>query len=600
MTDERDPISRYLPDALRAFIEQEYYAQVNAQAHLERFARSPEFLARPADHLALYSDHGVVHVSDVAHQILRVLDTIHGVLIAPRDSARREFMRGYGVICAYLHDMGMRDFSPYGRAMHSQFAMHEVFQSHFARWLALLWDENWGNLAWRLDRLSDMGALLQEPKRVLREMLSLSVCHSKSTVPGEVLSNPPALRALMQRILGTSLPHLYRQKHPAPPDAPPPDGPAQNETARAQYANFDAEAFAWLVSDHADVRCLVADVTDTLRALRCADALRQRGTTLKTSGGYQVFTDRMTANALHALKQEDGTTFLLQAGSIISAGEANIAASELTREGDLRIAFHRGAFPSEDIVQRAAHQAAVIVDDVQIDILDTFARAPGLPARGENAPPKDAGRIQILLESVDDNMAFAGQVRAELARLNPHTEGRARVVPSLQKVSDWERARSLSTPDVDWDEPKRRDALARMAAKGLKTEGIDIHRAFVDVKLFSLAAGETLMEAGAPSAFVYVPLSDGLTGTPLGGYAPFPVHAWEPLNTGVIRGSERNATIRCEKDMSVLVIPKEVYLREWHHTYTLDELISLLASPSLLVEAPPPFWPPQSLANEGQ
>jgi hypothetical protein len=31
------------------------------------------------------------------------------------------------------------------------------------------------------------------------------------------------------------------------------------------------------------------DVVDTLRALRCVDALCQRGTVQKTSGGYQVF-----------------------------------------------------------------------------------------------------------------------------------------------------------------------------------------------------------------------------------------------------------------------------------------------------------------------
>ncbi|MEM7018879.1 MAG: ATP-binding protein, partial [Pseudomonadota bacterium] len=36
------------------------------------------------------------------------------------------------------------------------------------------------------------------------------------------------------------------------------------------------------------VQTMVQDVVDTLRALRVADALRQRGTTLKTSGGYEI------------------------------------------------------------------------------------------------------------------------------------------------------------------------------------------------------------------------------------------------------------------------------------------------------------------------
>ena len=85
-----------------------------------------------------------------------------------------------------------------------------------------------------------------------------------------------------------------------------------------------------------------------------------------------------------------------------------------------------------------------------------------------------------------------------------------------------------------------------------------------------------MIKAGAPSTFVYIPLGDGLKIVPLGGYQSFSVSAWMPLgNTGVIRGDVRNADVVAEKDVSLLMIPKEIYLRYWYAPYSPDELKSL-------------------------
>jgi hypothetical protein len=78
---------------------------------------------------------------------------------------------------------------------------------------------------------------------------------------------------------------------------------------------------------------------------------------------------------------------------------------------------------------------------------------------------------------------------------------------------------------------------------------------------------------------VYVPLGDGLRVVPLGGYASFSVQAWMPLgNTGVIRGAIRNGTVIAERDVGALMIPKDVYLRHWHHTYTEAEILERLSA----------------------
>ena len=64
---------------------------------------------------------------------------------------------------------------------------------------------------------------------------------------------------------------------------------------------------------------------------------------------------------------------------------------------------------------------------------------------------------------------------------------------------------------------------------------------------------------------------------PLGGYASFSVGAWMPVGiTGIIRGAARNATITAQTPVTLLMIPREVYLNEWHRTYAPEELRDLL------------------------
>ena len=69
----------YLSAPVREYLEQAFYARVNEQAKLENLIRDPSFLENVAKNPAFYSDHGIVHVRDVARQILRVLQTINGV-----------------------------------------------------------------------------------------------------------------------------------------------------------------------------------------------------------------------------------------------------------------------------------------------------------------------------------------------------------------------------------------------------------------------------------------------------------------------------------------------------------------------------------------
>lgn len=142
MTSELD---RWLSPQIRTTLEQRYYAVVNRRARFEELLRDPTFLAalRTGEpHVGLFSDHGVVHARDVASQLLRVLERVQGQLIPRRPAWRQAWMQGYGTLLAYVHDIGMIDFSAFGRAMHPEFAAQSLFSAEMNDLVEIIWGEN--------------------------------------------------------------------------------------------------------------------------------------------------------------------------------------------------------------------------------------------------------------------------------------------------------------------------------------------------------------------------------------------------------------------------------------------------------------------------
>lgn len=577
---ESNILDVYLPEKLRARLEETYYLPINQRATLEYLAgHSREFLVEsPA---ALYADHGVVHVRDVAARILEVLDEVNGVLI-PRRSERdvEKFLKSYGVLLALLHDIGMKEFTPFARAMHPELASQLIFSPEFDGIVDEIWSENYGNLAWRLLNLARTQDLEQPPEMVLRELMAMCVCHSKSKVPSILLSQPAELRGVMQRSVGVDLHTLHSiQKQKTPPgELSGLISAERREHLQRYYANFESESFCWMISEAPGARRLLQDVVDTVRALRCADALRQRGTVQKTSGGYEVFVSQQTGNALCSLRSGDDQLFLMELDLPLSAGEANVAGSGLTHDGDLRVAFHRGSFADAQAVQRAAGYAAAVLQDISEDIVGSFEHPLEQSVFHElPRPTRSAEEIRILLENTDDNPAFVPMVIEHLHALNPLAAARCRAVPSLHNTTLRESQRYLNGKEVDWDRARRQSLLDKIRASGQKIGQIDVEHAFREVREITLEAGEVLIEAGTPAGFVYLPLGDGLHITPLGGYQSLSIKGWFPVGaTGVIRGASRNAHVTAGQKIAVLVIPKEVYLRYWCWPYTFQEMREIL------------------------
>jgi hypothetical protein len=571
------PPERYLSTWVRERIEQSYYARVSEQAKLENLIRNPMFKKDAERHPAFYSDHGVVHVRDVARQILRVLQIINGVLIPRRTVQQMEsFLYGYGVALAYLHDIGMSDLSPFGRAMHPEFAAQSVFDGSLDDVVDAMWNDNCGNIAWHLSQLFRAGTIKRDPQIVFRELLAMSIGHSKSKVSVVVLDDPVALQHQMQIVIGYNLRHLYSLQQTAKGKPLPEDFPFDEESPEFLgkfYSDFMTESFDWLTDESEGARELVSDITDTLRALRCADAFRQRGTVEKTSGGYEIYASQKTGDCVIALRLGGNRLFMMELpNNPDGAGESNISSSEFNPDGNVRISFHRGAFENHQAQNRSAFCTAHVIGDFLHDTVDSFRRATPIPS------VKSSEDILVLLESTDDDPRFTELVRHQLCQFNSKVARQIEIVPSLRNVSELERERYLAAEVLDWHVAQRQSFLDKMNRAGQKLSNFDPLQGFKHVRLSELQTGEKLIEAGTPSAFVYIPLGDGLKIIPLGGYQSFSVAAWMPLGTtGVIRGDIRNADVVAEQNITLLIIPKEIYLRYWYVPYTPLELKNLLS-----------------------
>lgn len=564
----------HLPPDLRAHLERRFWRPIEAQAKLESLVHDPSFFADPGRHPAMFADHGVVHVRDVANGLVHLVETVDGVLLAGRPPARRGFIATYGVALAYLHDIGMVDMSPVGRRVHPEYAAHAAFWPELSPLVGHLLEE--GAVRSRLDEVADADPFDAPLEVVVRELLSLTVAHSKTAVPVALLDDRAAFRREMQRIVSTSLDE-HRARAAARLGIAV--APSRNGREPAMDAAIDhAASFAWLARDDGPQGQLADDAIDAVRVLRAADVLRQRGTALRTSGGYEVCFDARTARAVCTLRSATGdAAYVITYEDARGAGEANIRVAYVTSHGHLRIAFHHGAFGGGD--EAAASAAASVgnaIIDIQADVLPSF---DGAPARGLPAPAVQPGGMRIQLEQPGDDPAFADAVAALLLALDPALAGRLEVVANLEDASAEERARFLAAEPIDGAGALAAQIVERLDAHGGGTAGLDRSTAFNEVVRATLRPRETLVAAGSSPSFAYVPMGPGLVVLPSGGYAPTSLNPWVPVaTTGVIRGAERNSEVVAVQAVDVVMIPAERYAREWLRPLGPEQLRALLAA----------------------
>lgn len=605
--EQNASIHNVMPQHILDKINARYYGVIPKLVDFEHIIKNPEiFSSAIRKNTAFYSDHGFNHAVNVASQVPIILNAISGIHIPKRDKKRHDFICNYGILLGCIHDIGMSDVSIFGREMHGEFVAQEMFAPNFKSIFNAMWDENVGNIPWTLLFMRNEGIIQEPPELVFRELLSLSCCHRKLLVPVKILNDPAYLRKQMQYFVGNNLHYQYYGKEIEAAEhtlnqakkkavseheiekhvhqlkmaqknlqeiSSDEDANKKLHAQLAQYyENFANDSFKWLLNENIKAQKFICDIIDTLRVLRCADALRQRGTDLKTSAEYQIFVSQFTANAIFALTSKKRKMYFLELSDKISCGEANVASLVFTKEGDLRFEFHRGFFHSKTAIDHALSSLIQIIAQLDYDICDTFIRPK---ADVENFTPLK--RPKLLLETTDDNPNFTNDLATGLIAIKPNLKDTIEIVPSLHNISYDEYQYYINGKKVDWTVNKVKAFLKRIAKFGYKIAHIDVHKAFANTRIIEIKAGYTLFEAKTSSGFVYFPLNNGLEGLPTRSYSLFTVAPFTPLgSTGVVRGDIRNATIVAKNRVKLLAIPKDDYLSYWHATYTAEEFGELI------------------------
>ncbi|HET7828577.1 MAG TPA: hypothetical protein VFL03_03375 [Candidatus Limnocylindrales bacterium] len=547
----------WLAPAVRRDLEERLWRPIGDQATMERLLDDPAFFADPGHHPAMFADHGVVHARDVALGVIRFVDVADGVVLPGRPGARRSFLTQLGVVTAYLHDIGMVDMSPQGRRLHAVVAQQAAFGPEVDALIAHLLAE--GPIRERLELVESVAPFDVPRETVIRELVALSVIHSKSVIPASLLEDRVALRGLLQRLAFTSLDEL-RATHPLPSAE---DAAPLAVSADAAPHPDPARAWSWLVAGTGAHAELADDAVDAMRVLRVADVLRQRGTVLRTSGGFEICMDAETAHAVCTLRPASGdAAYVLTYDDPRGAGEANIREARVTPRGHLRIAFHRGRFGTPEATRRAVASTANVVLDIESDVLPSFR---AMTAGGGTTPPAHPpGSMRLRLERPADRPSFADEVAAEVVALRPSLAPLIELGADTQSADAHERDRFFASIPLETDGPEVDELLRRMGERGADVSGLDRTEALLEVGRVTVGPGEVLVRRGSAPAFVYVPMGEGLVVRPVGGYAPAPLPAWVPVGTtGVIRRAERNSDITAERDVEVVVIPGERYARTW-------------------------------------
>lgn len=582
------------------YFEDNYYQKITDACSFDVLSKSIAFFTSTSKHLSLYTDHGVVHVRNIACMAVELCETLHHLNYYHKTDSSLHFMRSYLIFLTYLHDAGMCVFTGLGRATHAEYMAQETYKPHFDFVIDHIMSSNVGQMVDQVSLIKHRAKVSQDERVIMRELLAMSCCHSKTTVSHALLNNRSQLRASMLGILTSPLELIYYQKllksekntfvrrYGALRQAAGSSDPgvinslalmagyrkkireikktgSTNPDLDRFYTDVHQQAFSWLDCQETTVKRSVDDIIDCLRVLRAADALRQRGTTLKTSANYQMIVDYQTADVIYVLPLKDGRNYLLSlADNPINAGEANLASTEFTPDGSLCFSFYNGLFGSVLAQSKAEKQAALIINDIQDDVLGSLKR-----------PNK---KNRILIEQPWDNPDFASGVRKNLLEGGTKMYGSIDIIPSLRNCSSQERRRYLLGKPVDhWSARKKQQILKNIGKTGYRVDCMSHEDAFKYARLVDIHENETVFEASMESEFAYFALDSGLTGEAVGGYGGFELPKWSLFgHISLIRNAERNATVRATHAVRAVMLPRVTFMNYWRYSYTIDELKALL------------------------
>jgi hypothetical protein len=555
--DALPSLDQFMSPSLRALIEDRYWYPVERDTVLETMVLDPLFRSQPDIHLGLYSDHGIQHVRDVAKRVPHV-----GALLSP---SAPTFVPGCAVLLTYLHDVGMG--APIPRKVHAQFAAQLPFTDEFSDVLDQIESQDSGGIASRVEAAAHEAPFEGATRReIIAEVLAFALCHSKTCIPASVLRSPDELCAALRHACCTPLDEQF-EKIVGRTAASVGFGPCPAPTMRVG-------AFDWVIDEEPGHRRFLDEIVSAVRVVRIADALRQRGTTLRTSAGYEIVVDHLSGDAVVLLRNQVRTKmFLLSFESPLSVGEANIRTADLLDTLTVAFEFHRGSFADEQVQRSVAHCCAIAIDDIQEDVLGTIDNDASRIAL--HAPPDDPSFADLvrtfLLQRATSPNAHQG-THSLVDRIDVIAPSRTPTHPGQSNIAPIPAGDAISKADYE-------DVIAAVIMSGTNPviAEADPNELFAFARRRRLNAGDVVISPGDTPDFVVFAMQDGLLVEPLGGYTPEMVAPWTAVGvTGVLRGHERNAVVRAVQPVDIVVMNADHYLSHWYRPYSTGELCDLL------------------------
>ena len=222
----------------------------------------------------------------------------------------------------------------------------------------------------------------------------------------------------------------------------------------------------------------------------------------------------------------------------------------------------------------AAHGAAVVIADIQSDVLGSFSYPLADPGALQAA--RHAADRHILVEGVEDNAAFAELVCQELRRLSRSWGNgcapwpRCRMPISMKSNAMWMVCRSTGALRKN---PGRSPASPQPGRKWITLIWLAPSVRSESCPSRPVRCCCRQKRRRALCTFPLVTACKSCRSAPTGHSRPSP--RVQIGNTGVIRGALRNARVIAEHDVELLSIPREVFLSHWYTPYTVQEFTHL-------------------------
>ena len=190
--------------------------------------------------------------------------------------------------------------------------------------------------------------------------------------------------------------------------------------------------------------------------------------------------DAETARAVCTLRPASGdAAYVIIYDDDRGAGEANIRVAFVTPHGHLRIAFHRGAFGSEDAAHRAAASVANVIEDIQADVIPSFG---GALDRGRAARPRPARSTTSRSSSSGPTTGPSSPTRSRPSWpiAIPALARRLVTVADTEGAAPAEQRRFFFAEPLDGAGLEADELLRLMAEHGVETTGLDRRAAFAE------------------------------------------------------------------------------------------------------------------------